>query len=170
MRRCDVNCLAHMVPGGAHVIAEAEQSRELESQAQARPMASSLHYEAIPVLEQTNRSVDIAIGARRVRPRNREALRYRRHTVMRLERCATTEQAFLPRKVNDRGRIPGQEHLPHALTKDVRLQSNEAGHAPASLPFVQGLPGDLILSVARLQARLRDVRRNELVDISQSVS
>src|SRR6267143_3324321 len=100
MRRCDVNCLAHMVPGGAHVIAEAEQSRELESQAQARPMASSLHYEAIPVLEQPNRSVDIAIRARRVRPRNRQALRNGRHTLIRLDRGATTEQAFLPREVD----------------------------------------------------------------------
>ena len=50
------------------------------------------------------------------------------------------------------------------------MQSNEAGNARASLPVVQGLLRDLILTVTRLQARLRDISCNQLVDIAQSVS
>src|SRR5580765_5981916 len=170
MRCRYANCLAYMLPGGTHVIAEEVQRRELESQAQARPMTSSLHYEPIPVLEQPDRAVDIAVGARRVCPRDRQALGNRGHALMWLDRRATTQQAFLPRKINDRGRMARQQQQPHALTKQVRPQPQEAGQVCASVPLVEGPLRDLVVTVARRQACLGDIRRDELVDVSESVS
>src|SRR5262249_54103953 len=103
IRGSDTNRFADIVLRGAQVLPEMEQRGELETQAQTGAIAMPLHDKAIPVLEQPDRAVDVAIRARGPRPRDRKTLGSRCHALARLHGSAAAEQPHLPGQIDYSG-------------------------------------------------------------------